>query len=79
MSNETFNLLFLLLVIIVVIVIFVLIANRLRKYGGSLTTKLFGSVYDFLNRDKRKAAKEITEMKTSKKTEEEKTFAPDEN
>ncbi|PIW69897.1 MAG: hypothetical protein COW08_04720 [Ignavibacteriales bacterium CG12_big_fil_rev_8_21_14_0_65_30_8] len=76
MNSDTLNLLIVLLAVIIVVIIFVRIAITLRKYGGSLTTNLFGSTFEFLNKDKRKAAKEIVEMKANKKMEEEETEKP---
>ena len=69
MGNDTLNLIVLSLILIMVIALFIRIAIRLRKYGGSLTTTMFAATYEFLNSDKRKAVKEIVEMKANKKME----------
>ncbi len=76
MENNTFSIFVLLIVLIGVIYIFIRIAIRVRKYGGSLTTTMFASTYEFLNKDKREAAKEIVEMKANKKLEEESSDKP---
>ena len=76
MGNEALNLIVLSAVLMIVIVVFIRIAIKLRKYGGSLTTTMFASTYEFLNRDKRKAVKEIVEMKANKKMEEQKSNEP---
>jgi predicted Holliday junction resolvase-like endonuclease len=70
MNNDILGLLFIAVVLIVVIYIFIRIAIRLRKYGGSLTTTMFGATYEFLNKDRKEAVKEIVEMKANKKMEE---------
>ena len=71
MNNDTLSLIVVALVLIIVIIIFVRIAINLRKYGGSLTTTMFASTYEFLNKDKRQAVEEIVETKANKKIEEE--------
>lgn len=76
MGNDVLNLIVLSTVLMIVIVVFIRIAIRLRKYGGSLTTTMFAATYEFLNNDKRKAVKEIVNMKTNKKTEEQKSDEP---
>ncbi len=63
-------------VLIVVIIVFIRIALNVRKYGGSLTTTMFAATYEFLNKDKREAVKEIVEMKANKKMEEESSDEP---
>ena len=73
MNNDILSLIVVALVVIFVIIIFVRIAINLRKYGGSLTTTMFASTFEFLNKDKREAADEIVEMKSNKKMEEEAT------
>jgi hypothetical protein len=50
---------------------------RVRKYGGSQTTTMFASTYEFLNGDKRKAVEEIAELKANKKIEGEYSDKPD--
>jgi predicted Holliday junction resolvase-like endonuclease len=71
MNNEILNISFVIILILFVIFIFIKIALRVRKYGGSLTTTMFASTYEFLNKDKREAVEEIVEMKANKKLEEE--------
>jgi hypothetical protein len=53
------------------------IALRARKYGGSQTTTMLASTFEFLNGDKRKAVEEIVELKANKKMEEESFDIPD--
>ena len=79
MGNDTLGLFILAAVLLIVIVVFIRIAIRLRKYGGSLTTTMFGATYEFLNRDKRRAVKEIVELKANKKMEEEASDKPEED
>ena len=73
MGNDLISLLVVAATLIAVIYIFIRIAVRLRKYGGSLTTTLFASTYEFLNKDKQKAVEEIVETKANKKLEEQKS------
>jgi hypothetical protein len=54
-----------------IVYVFIRIALRIRKYGGSLTTTMFASTYEFLNKDKRDAVEEIVNMNANIKTEEE--------
>ena len=79
MENDTLSLLVLILTIAVAIIIFIRIAINLRKYGGSLTTTMFASTYEFLNKDKREAVEEIAEMKANKQLEEDASDKPIEN
>ena len=79
MGNDALNLIVLSSVLIIVIVVFIRIAIRLRKYGGSLTTTMFAATYEFLNKDRRKAVKEIVNMKANIKTEEQKSHMPKKN
>ena len=76
MGNDTLNILVLILAIVVVVFIFIRIAINLRKYGGSLTTTMHASTFEFLNKDKRNAIEEIAEMKSNKKLEEEESDKP---
>ena len=43
------------------------IAINLRKYGESLTTTMYASTFEFLNKDKLNAIEKIAEMKSNKK------------
>lgn len=76
MNNDTLGLVVVGVLLTIVIIIFVRIAISLRKYGGSLTTTMFASTFEFLNKDKREAVEEIVEMKANKKMEEEKSDKP---
>jgi predicted Holliday junction resolvase-like endonuclease len=73
LGNDLISLLVVSAALIAVIYVFIRIAVRLRKYGGSLTTTLFASTYEFLNKDKQKAVEEIVETKANKKLEEQKS------
>jgi predicted Holliday junction resolvase-like endonuclease len=73
MNNNLLNISFVIILILFIIFIFIKVALRVRKYGGSLTTTMFASTYEFLNKDKREAVEEIVEMKANKKLEEEKS------
>lgn len=79
MNSDTLGLLTIAAVLMVGIYIFIRIAIRLRKYGGSLTTTMFGATYEFLNKDRKEAVKEIVEMKANKKMEEQRTDKPRED
>jgi len=72
-NNDTLSIYLVISLILLILFIFIKIAIRLRKYGESMTTTMFASTYEFLNKDKRKAAEEIVEMKANKKPEEEST------
>ena len=58
------------------IFVFIRIALRVRKNGGSLTTTLFASTYEFLNKDKRGAVEEIVEINVNNKMEAESLDKP---
>lgn len=73
MGNDLTSLLIVAAGIIAVVYIFIRIAVKLRRYGGSMTTTLFASTYEFLNKDKQKAVEEIVETKANKKLEEQKS------
>ena len=73
---EILELILILVVLILVIVIFVRTALRIRKYGGSLTTTMMSSMYDFSNKNKRNAIEHIIETRANKKMEEEATDKP---
>jgi predicted Holliday junction resolvase-like endonuclease len=73
MNSDLLSISFVIILILFVIVLFIKIALRIRKYGGSLTTTMFASTYEFLNKDKREAVEEIVEMNANKKLEEEKS------
>ena len=76
MDNEIVSLLVAASAILLVIILFIRIAIKLRKYGGSLTTTMFASTYEFLNKDKREAVEEISEMNANKKLEAESSDKP---
>jgi predicted Holliday junction resolvase-like endonuclease len=76
MQNDTLSLLVVFILLIAIIYVFIRIAINLRKYGGSLTTTMFASTYEFLNEDKREAVEEVVEMKANKKLEEESSGKP---
>jgi predicted Holliday junction resolvase-like endonuclease len=76
MNSDTFNIILATIFIVLVIFLFVLIAIKIRRYGGSLTTTMFASTYEFLNKDKREAVEEIVEAKANKKLEEESSDKP---
>ena len=71
MNNEVLSISFVIVLILFIIFVFIRIAIRVRKYGGSLTTTMFASTYEFLNKDKREAVEEIVEMNANKKMKEE--------
>jgi hypothetical protein len=51
----------------IVIVVFVVLSRRIRRGGGSLPTIMLGATNDLMDKDKRRAAEEIVEMKADKK------------
>ena len=71
------DLIFILVLILLIIYVFIRLALRIRKNGGSLTTSMFASTYEFLNKDKREAVEEIVNMNANIKTEEEKSGQPE--
>ena len=71
MDSELLSISLVAVLILFVIYVFIKVALRIRKNGGSLTTTMFASTYEFLNKDKQKAIEEIVEMKANKKLEEE--------
>ncbi len=71
MNSDLLSISFVIVLILFIILVFIKIALRVRKYGGSLTTTMFASTYEFLNKDKREAVEEIVEMNANKKLEEE--------
>ncbi len=76
MNSETLSLVLVPVLIILLITIFIRVAIRLRKNGGSLVTTLFGSTYEFYNKDKKKAIEMIVEYKANKKMEEQANDKP---
>jgi len=76
MNNDLIDIFIAIILIFLILFIFIKIEIRLRKHGGSMTTTMLGSTYEFLNKDKREAAEEIVEMKANKKLEEESTNKP---
>ncbi|MEW6195381.1 MAG: hypothetical protein AB1521_09510 [Bacteroidota bacterium] len=78
MTSDLFSLIFITALLILIVVLFIRIAIRIRKHGGSLTTLMFGSTYEFYNKDKRKAIEQLVETKANKKMEEESTDKPQE-
>jgi len=71
MNNDSFNLIFAVTVLLVVIVFFVRVALRIRNHGGSLTTSMFASAYEFYNKEKHAAIEQIVEQKVKKMEDEE--------
>ena len=67
MNGDTLSIVLAFVLIILVILIFIRITLRFRKYGGSLTTTMFASTYEFLSKDKREAVEEIVEANANKK------------
>ncbi|MBM4158461.1 MAG: hypothetical protein FJ216_06740 [Ignavibacteria bacterium] len=61
------SLLLTILIIFLCIAVFILISNRLRKGGGSLTTIALGATDEFLTKDKSKAADTIVNENAGKK------------
>ena len=76
LSDELTSLLFVAAVLISVVYIFIRIALRLRKHGGSMTTIMHASTYEFLNKDMRASVEEVVETKANKKLKEESSDKP---
>ena len=76
MGSETLSLLVVAIVLIVVILVFIRISLYVRKHGGSLTTIMFASTYEFYNKDKRAAIEQIVEVNANKKMEEQSSDKP---
>lgn len=70
MNDYTSDLFLVAVILAAVIFIFIRIALRIRKHGGSMTTIMHASTYEFLSKDYREAVEEIVERKASKKMEE---------
>ncbi len=70
MSNDTFSLLLVSALLLVVIIGFVRISIRVRKFGGSMTTTMHATTYEFLSKDNRAAIEQVAEVKANKKMEE---------
>ena len=66
MNNDSFGLIFAAIVLLVLIFSFIRIALRIRKHGGSLTTSMFASTYEFYDKEKRAAIEQIVEQKVKK-------------
>ncbi len=79
MGNGLSEILIVLIILIIVIYVFIRISIRMRKHGGSISTTLFASTYEFYNKDKRKAIEQIVEVKANKKMEEEASDKPKED
>ena len=76
MNNDLIDIFIAIFLIFLILFIFIKIEIRLRKHGGSMTTTMFASTYEFLNKDKQEAVEEIVEVKANKKLEEESTNKP---
>lgn len=66
MTNNILSILLVTVILGATAFIFIRIALRIRKHGGSMTTTVVGSTYEFLGEDKREAAEEIIERKADK-------------
>lgn len=77
MGDDLFGPAFILLVLVIVVFVFIRIAMKLRKYGGSLTTLTFGSTFEFLNKDRQRAVKEMLNLQANKKMDEQKSDEPE--
>ena len=76
MNKDLIDIFITIFLIFLILFIFIKIAIRLRKHGGSMTTTMFASTYEFLDKDKREAVEEIVGVKANKKLEEESTNKP---
>lgn len=76
MMNEIISLLLIVIILLGSLFIFIRISVRLRRKGGSLTSVLFGATYEFYNKDKRHAVKEVVELKAEKKKKEQDSDDP---
>ncbi|MCX6169054.1 MAG: hypothetical protein NTX65_06935 [Ignavibacteriales bacterium] len=71
MDNDSLNLLAAALVLAAVIYLFIRVAQRIRKHGGSLTSSMFASTYEFYNKEKKAAIEQMVEQKVRKMEEQE--------
>ncbi len=76
MDTDILDIIFITALLIAIIFVFIKISLWARKHGGSITTIMIASTYEFLNADKRKAAEQIVEVKANKKMEEQSTNKP---
>ncbi|MBA4320139.1 MAG: hypothetical protein C0412_17200 [Flavobacterium sp.] len=76
MNRDITSIIFVVFVLVAIIYLFIKIAMRLRKHGGSMTTTMHVATYEFLSKDTRESVKEVVEMKTNKKLEEESSDKP---
>ncbi len=63
--------------LIAAIYLFIRISRKLRKGGGSLTTTMLGATDLFYDKEKKNAVRQIVEMKTGKKQEEQSSEKPE--
>lgn len=73
---ETLGLLIAFIVLIVIITVFIRVCLRIRKGGGSLVCTSFGAVDELLDKDRKKAVKEIIEERAGKKVKEKDSSDP---
>jgi hypothetical protein len=69
-SDEIINIFLPGFLILLVLILLIRVSSRLRKRGGSLTSILFGSTFEFHNKDRQKAAEVIVEERSGKKQKE---------
>lgn len=73
MNNDALNIIVVSIILTVVVFIFIRISLRVKKHGGSMTTTMYASTYEFLGKEHREAAEEIVERKADKKFDQEST------
>jgi hypothetical protein len=67
------------LVLFIAVSIFIHISKKLKKGGGSLTTTMLGSTDLFYDKEKKNAVRQIIEMKSGTKQEEQSSEKGNEN
>ena len=67
-----------LIILLAAIFIFIRISQNLRRGGGSLTTTMLGATDLFYDKEKKNAVRQIIEMKSGTKQEEQSSEDPEE-
>lgn len=66
MNSDSLNLLLAAIMLAAVIYSFIRVAYRIKKHGGSLTTSMFASTYEFYDKEKKAAIEQMVEQKVKK-------------
>jgi hypothetical protein len=77
MTENFLEISFALILLLAAIFVFITISRSLRRGGGSLTTTMLGATDLFYDREKKNAVRQIVEMKSGKKKEEQSSEEPE--